>query len=82
MNEDDWDAASADTRVLAKAIEALVQGDVHGPGGIESIVMALTGRDISDRESLPYQISTALGGVASAIDNLADAYRERTRRLC
>lgn len=81
MKEDDWESANVDTRVLARAINGLVQGDVNGPGGIESLVMALTGRSISDRETLPHQISTSLDGVATAIHDLADAYRERTRKL-
>lgn len=81
MREDDWESANVDTRVLARAINGLVQGDVNGPGGIESLVTALTGDGIDGRTSLPRQISTSLDGVATAIRDLAEAYRERTRKL-
>lgn len=81
QRDDDWDAASVDSRVLARAINGLVQGDTTGPGGIESLVMALTGDSISGRDSLPRQVATSLDGVAAALHDLAEAYRERTRRL-
>lgn len=81
MQQDDWESANADARVLARAINGLVQGDATGPGGIESLVMALTGNSVSGRTSLPRQLHEGLTAVANSIDNLADAYRERTRKL-
>lgn len=52
----------------------------HGtdqPHGFESLVMALSGDEISGRASLGRQTYDGLALVASSIDNLADAIRRR-----
>jgi hypothetical protein len=66
---------------VESALRSIAHGDVHGPGGIEGLTMALSGDDITGRASLPRQISASLDSVAAAIDRLAIAYEERTRRL-
>jgi hypothetical protein len=56
----------------------------HGtdqPHGLESVVMALSGDSISGRASLGRQTYDGLYAIACAIDGLAEAYRERTRKL-
>lgn len=70
-------------RELLHVLTKLVHGtmDTDGATGFEALVMALSGDGIDGRESLPRQVSTSLDGVATAIHDLADAYRERTRRL-
>lgn len=81
-SEQVWASASVDAKVIARALRSITEGDVDGPGGIESLVMALSGDQVSGRASLAKQTYDGLYAVACAIDNLADAYRERTRRLC
>ena len=68
---------------LTHALTKLAHGTMSTDGatGFEALVMALTGDGIDGRESLPRQVATSLDGVAAAIHDLADAYRERTRRL-
>lgn len=65
---------------LVLAITKISHGHEE-PHGIESLVMALSGDYISDRASLAKQTYDGLYAVSCAINDLADAYRERTRKL-
>jgi hypothetical protein len=65
---------------LLRAVTKISHGDLE-PHGFESLVMALSGDSISGRASLGRQTYDGLYAVACAVDNLADAYRERTRDL-
>ena len=57
-------------------------GDVGGPAGLELLSMAIGGTgEATDERSLAERTLVGLGEVARAIDGLADAYRERTRKL-
>lgn len=72
-----------DSEQFDRLLEAVTKIS-HGtdqPHGFESLVMALSGDSISGRLSLGKQTYEGLYAVANAVDNLADAYRERTRKL-
>lgn len=62
---------------IAEAIRVIAHGGLSGPTGLEALAMSLAGEG-------PYSfknVAAALGHIATAIDDLTDAYRERTHVL-
>lgn len=57
----DYLDASAEARIIAYHLHRLAVGDADGPCGLEGIVMALSGDEMSD------------GSIAAAITRLADS---------